>query len=157
MLEGVFLPIDSALLLLGQVPCSVLTHHVPSFCRQRLREEIHLPREGLSCQGVLCWALQKHRLRGNFSYSLSAPKVKEFSFGFILPERGKKELIWSLPDALPEPRLSVPFPVAFCSLPAVPEDKEKGNFDSIGTAIAQFTTRSQGSLEGEILPMWGNR
>lgn len=56
MLEGVFPHIDSVLLLLGQVPCSVLTHHLPSFCRQRLRQETHLPkRNAFTLGGMLCW------------------------------------------------------------------------------------------------------
>lgn len=53
-----------------------------------------------------------------------------------------------MPIVLPEQRLSLPFLVVFCMLPAIPEDNEKGNCDNIGTAIAQFTTRSQGARKG---------
>lgn len=98
LLDGVVLHFDPVLLLLGQVPCWVLTRLLGSFCIDSVGVP-HAPGEGPSRSGQVMLGLCASR--GQWPISLLAslpPKPRSLVLVSLYQrERAKEELIRSLP------------------------------------------------------------
>lgn len=126
-------------------PGALLWLSSPGFTAQPQAEDPPAPGEGPSHSGARAVGAPFKQMLRDLSSSLSAPRVKEFGFGFILPESGKKEQVILAP--LLGHKLLRPSPKPFACCQQSQGDREEGNCNSLGIAIVQFTTQPWGSLE----------
>lgn len=133
----------------------VLAPHLASLCRDSGRSPTG-PRRASTLTDPWHWGSVKAEPEGHLLWSFSAPKVKELGFGFILLKE-KKELQGFDPCSTSRAKKAhTPLPQPSARGQQSRGDREEGNCNSLRTAIAQFPSRPQGSVEQRIPATWGS-